>query len=227
MKLLLCEDEIELSETLAEILKRNNYSIDVAYDGEEALDYLSLAEYDGVILDVMMPKVDGIEVIKTLRKRGNNIPVIMLTAKSELDDRVIGLDSGADDYLTKPFEIDELLARVRAITRRQSEFVDNILEFSNLVLDRSTFELSAKSMEKLTSKEFQMLEMLMLNKNSYISTELFMEKIWGFDSDAEINVVWVCISTLRKKLSNVGCNVKLVTSRKMGYRLEEIDVKKT
>ncbi len=227
MKLLLCEDEIELSETLAEILKRNNYSIDVAYDGEEALDYLNLAEYDGVILDVMMPKVDGIEVIKTLRKRGNNIPVIMLTAKSELDDRVIGLDSGADDYLTKPFEIDELLARVRAITRRQSEFVDNILEFSNLVLDRSTFELSAKSMEKLTSKEFQMLEMLMLNKNSYISTELFMEKIWGFDSDAEINVVWVCISTLRKKLSNVGCNVKLVTSRKMGYRLEEIDVKKT
>ncbi|MFV0424992.1 MAG: response regulator transcription factor [Bacilli bacterium] len=228
MRLLLCEDEVDISDTLVEILKLNKYSVDAVYDGEEALDYLEFGNYDCVILDIMMPKKYGLEVLQIIRKMGNNIPVIMLTAKSELDDRVLGLDSGADDYLAKPFEIKELLARIRSITRRQSEFVDNVLEFSDLKLNRATYELICdEKTTKLPPKEFQMLEMLMKNPKQYISTDHFMEKIWGYDSDAEINVVWVCISSVRKRINEVCNNVSLVTSRKMGYRLEAQDAKKT
>lgn len=223
MRLLLAEDEKELSDALVAILKHNNYSVDAVYNGADAQCYLEAENYDGVILDIMMPKVDGISVLKSLREKGNNIPVLMLTAKSQIDDKVYGLDCGADDYLTKPFSTKELLARIRAMTRRQTEVTNSILSFGNITLNRSTFELSSPIGKfRLGNKEFQMLEMLMVNPNQLISTEKFMEKIWGYDSEAEINVVWVYISYIRKKLSLLEANVQIKATRNLGYSLEEI-----
>lgn len=222
MRLLLCEDEVELSNALVAILKHNKYSVDAVYDGQEALEYLGAENYDGVILDIMMPKVDGITVLKTIRKKGNTIPVLILTAKSEIDDKVEGLDLGADDYLTKPFDSKELLARIRVMTRRQMNTTNTVLSFENITLDRATFEL--KSEEEgvyLSSKEYQMLELLMSNPNHRIATDRFMEKIWGYDSESEINVVWVYISHLRKKLVEVHANVQIKATRNMGYSLEK------
>ncbi len=222
MRLLLAEDERELSNALVTILKHNNYSVDAVYDGIEALDYLEAENYDGAILDIMMPKLDGISVLKKLREKGSDLPVLMLTAKSEIDDRVLGLDSGADDYLTKPFATKELLARIRAMTRRQSEVTDNVLAVGNIRLDRSTYELSTEHGRfRLANKEFQMMEMLMTNPRILISTDRFMDKIWGYDSEAEINVVWVYISYLRKKLSAISANVGIKATRGTGYSLEE------
>lgn len=223
MRLLLCEDEVELSDGLVAILKHNNYSVDAVYDGAEALDYLEAIEYDGVILDIMLPKVDGLSVLKQIRSNGNQVPVIMLTAKSEIDDKVIGLDYGADDYLTKPFATKELMARIRSMTRRKSEMTDSILSFGNITLDRSSFELKSETdVLHLANKEFQMLEMLMIHPEHIISSNQFMEKIWGFDSEAEINVVWVYISNLRKKLNQLDANVQIKARRNIGYSLEEI-----
>lgn len=221
MRILLCEDEIELSNALVAILKGNNYSVDAVYNGVDALSYIDSEIYDAVILDIMMPKLDGISVLKEIRSNGNNIPVIMLTAKSEIDDKVQGLDFGADDYLTKPFEIKELLARLRSITRRQSTIVDNVLSFGDIKLNTSTFELSKDETSiKLIGKEYQMLEMLMRNPSKLISVENFMDKIWGYDSDADTNVVWVYISNLRKKLTSLNSNVQIKVSRNLGYSLE-------
>ena len=188
MRILLAEDEVSLSKALKVILERNNYSVDQVYDGEEALSFLSADNYDCLILDLMMPKVDGITVLKTMRKEGNMLPVIILTAKSEVDDKVLGLDSGANDYLTKPFNSRELLARIRAITRsKENNEGDSILKLGNTILMRDTFILKTDSGgTRLQSKEFQILELLMQNKNKLISTERLMEKIWGFDSEAEI-----------------------------------------
>lgn len=223
MRILLAEDEVSLSKALKVILERNNYSVDQVYDGEEALSFLSADNYDCLILDLMMPKVDGITVLKTMRKEGNMLPVIILTAKSEVDDKVLGLDSGANDYLTKPFNSRELLARIRAITRsKENNEGDSILKMGNTILMRDTFILKTDSGEtRLQSKEFQILELLMQNKNKLISTERFMEKIWGFDSEAEINVVWVYISNLRKKLASLDSNVEIKATRNAGYTLEE------
>jgi len=222
MRLLLAEDEKELSNALVTILKHNNYSVDAVYDGLEALDYLQAENYDGAILDIMMPKMDGITVLKKLREGGSDLPVLMLTAKSEIDDRVMGLDSGADDYLTKPFATKELLARIRSMTRRKAEVTDNILRYGNIKLDRATFELSTDSGNfRLANKEFQMMEMLMANPKILISTDRFMEKVWGYDSEAEINVVWVYISYLRKKLTAINANAVIKASRGAGYSLEE------
>lgn len=223
MRILLAEDEVSLSKALKVILERNNYSVDQVYDGEEALSFLSADNYDCLILDLMMPKVDGITVLKTMRKEGNMLPVIILTAKSEVDDKVLGLDSGANDYLTKPFNSRELLARIRAITRsKENNEGDSILKMGNTILMRNTFILKTDSGEtRLQSKEFQILELLMQNKNKLISTERLMEKIWGFDSEAEINVVWVYISNLRKKLASLDSNVEIKATRNAGYTLEE------
>lgn len=223
MRILLAEDEVSLSKALKVILERNNYSVDQVYDGEEALSFLSVDNYDCLILDLMMPKVDGITVLKTMRKEGNMLPVIILTAKSEVDDKVLGLDSGANDYLTKPFNSRELLARIRAITRsKENNEGDSILKMGNTILMRDTFILKTDSGEtRLQSKEFQILELLMQNKNKLISTERLMEKIWGFDSEAEINVVWVYISNLRKKLASLNSNVEIKATRNAGYTLEE------
>lgn len=223
MRLLLAEDEKSLSRAIIAILERNNYSADAVYDGLEALEYLESDTYDGLILDVMMPKMDGITVLKKLREKGNNIPVLMLTAKSEIDDKVLGLDSGANDYLTKPFNTRELLARIRAMTRTNTVQTTSIITMGNISLNTATFELSAPGGSfRLANKEFQMLEMLMRNAGRLIPTERFMEKIWGYDSDAEISVVWVYISYLRKKLTALGANVQIKAARNAGYSLEEV-----
>ena len=222
MRILLAEDERALSRAIIKIFEKNNYSADPVYDGKEALDYLESGNYDVLVLDIMMPVLDGISVLKKIRAAGNNIPVLMLTAKSEIDDKVLGLDSGANDYLTKPFDTKELLARIRAITRGTAAR-DSILSLGNTSLDRAAFELSAPGgSTALQNKEYQMLEMLMLNPNHVISTERFMEKIWGFDSDSEINVVWVYISNLRRKLKSVGADIRIKASRNVGYSLEEV-----
>lgn len=222
MRILLAEDEHPLSKALIKIFEMNNYSTDAVYNGEDALTYLESDNYDVLVLDIMMPKIDGIEVLKRLRKSGSNLPVIMLTAKAEIDDKVLGLDSGANDYLTKPFDTKELLARIRAITRTKSS-TDSTLTFGNIILNRATYELSSESKSyRLANKEFQMMEMLISNPHQLISVERFMEKIWGFDSEAEINVVWVYISYLRKKLKALNANIQIKASRNAGYILEEI-----
>ncbi len=221
MRLLLAEDEKEMSNAICAVLKHEHFSVDAVYDGEAALDYLETGEYDGAILDIMMPKMDGITVLKKLRAGGITTPVIMLTAKSQLDDKIEGLDAGADDYLTKPFAMKELIARIRSITRRTGGGTDNVLTFSDITLSRSTFYLkSTAGEERLANKEFQMLEMLMEHPGQVISADQFMGRIWGYDSDTEANVVWVYISNLRKKLKKLGSTVNIKAARGLGYSIE-------
>lgn len=223
MRLLLAEDEQALSKALTAILERNNYSVDAVFDGQAALEYLESDNYDGVILDIMMPKKDGITVLKELRRRGSRVPVLLLTAKSEIDDKVLGLDAGANDYLTKPFHSRELLARIRAMTRTQTVQPDAMFQPGNITLKRATFVLSSPTGSfRLANKEFQMMELLMANPRSLISSERFLEKIWGYDSEAEINVVWVYISYLRKKLTALHANIQIKAMRNAGYTLEEM-----
>lgn len=220
MRILLAEDELSLARALVKIFEKNHYSADAVHNGIDALEYLETGNYDVAVLDVMMPGMDGISVLKELRSRGNNIPVLILTAKAEVDDKVYGLDSGANYYLTKPFETPELLASIRAITRTQVS-ADSRLTYGNLTLDRASYELYTPTGSlRLANKEFQMLEMLMSNPHRLISAERFMEKIWGFDSNAEINVVWVYVSYLRKKLNALQANVNIRASRNAGYSLE-------
>ena len=222
MRLLLAEDEKELANALAAVLKHNKYSIDVVYNGADAYDWAQAAEYDGIILDIMMPKMSGLEVLEALRKQGSTVPILLLTAKGEIEDRVTGLDMGADDYLPKPFAMKELLARIRAMTRRKSEFSANILDFEGLTLNRENFELAYKSQSlRLGNKEFQMMEMLMRNSGQFISAEQFMEKIWGFEAQAEVSVVWVYLSYLRKKLQNLEAPIEIRAARGIGYKLEK------
>lgn len=222
MRLLLAEDEKELVEALKVILEHDHYSVDAVFNGQDALDYLENGEYDGAILDIMMPKLDGLTVLKTIRARGSSLPVLLLTAKAEIDDRVTGLDAGADDYLCKPFASKELLARIRAMTRRKSETVAAVLTFGNVELNCTTFELkSEKGSVYLPNKEFQMMELLMANPGQKISTERFLEKIWGFNSEADLNVVWVYISYLRKRLQGLDADIQIKATRNQGYSLEE------
>ena len=221
MRLLLAEDELSLSKALIAILEHNNYSADAVYDGVAALEYLETGDYDGVILDVMMPKMDGMEVLRKIRERGDNTPVLILTAKSEGADKVAGLDGGANDYLTKPFSPKELLARIRAMTRNQVGVADSVLQVGNITLNRSTNELSSPVGNfTLANKEFQVMEMLMCNPRHLIPTERFLEKIWGYNSSVEVNVVWVYISYLRKKLTALGGDVQIKATRNTGYSLE-------
>ena len=221
MRLLLAEDEKSLSRAVTVLLRKSNYEVDSVYDGEEALAYLSSGNYDGAILDIMMPKVDGIQVLRQLRGRGSRLPVLLLTAKAEVDDKVQGLDSGANYYLTKPFDTKELLATLRAITRSRTSG-DSRLTFGSVTLDRSTFTLSSPSGSfRLANKEFQMCELLMANPHHVIPTERFLEKIWGCDSDAEITVVWVYVSYLRKKLAALHADIQIKAHRNAGYSLEE------
>ena len=221
MRLLIAEDEESLARALRVILEKNGYSVDTVGDGISALEYLREGAYDGVILDVMMPGMDGISVLRTIRAEENEIPVLILTAKSEVDDKVEGLDSGANDYLTKPFAPKELLARIRVMTRSKMETNDSVLRVGNISLNRATKELSAgKESFTLTNKEFQMMEFLMSNPKHVIPTERFLEKIWGYDSEAEVNVVWVYISYLRKKLTALHADVQIKATRNTGYSLE-------
>ncbi len=225
MRILLAEDEKALSKVIVKIFEKNNYVVDAVYDGEDAVEYVESGNYDVVILDIMMPKMDGLTALRKIRAAGNQVPVLMLTAKSDIEDRVIGLDCGANDYLPKPFDTRELLARIRALTRSKTE-TDKKLRFGNVSLDRTTFELSSPTGGyRLTNKEYQMLEYFMINPKRVLSTEQIMEKVWGYDSDAEINGVWVYISYLRKKLSAIGADIQIKASRNAGYYLELNDDK--
>ena len=220
MRLLLAEDETELSKALCAILKHNNYSVDAVYNGREALDAALSGNYDGIILDIMMPELDGLFVLRSIRAAGVSSPVLILTARGELEDKIEGLDAGADDYLSKPFQMGELLARIRAMTRRKSEFAPGVLTYENLTLDRAAYKLVCGGAAlRLGNREYQMIEMLMSNPGRLIPTEEFMERIWGNDSEAEINVVWVYISYLRKKLASIGAAVEIKAARGVGYSL--------
>ena len=222
LKILVVDDESRMRKLVKDFLVNQNYEVLEAGDGSAALDiFFEHQDIALVILDVMMPKMDGLTVLKKVREHGNAVPVLMLTAKTEIDDRVNGLDSGADDYLGKPFAMKELLARIRAMTRRKTETTHTVLNFGNVSLNRSTFELvSDKGAIRLANKEFQMMEMLMTNPGQIISTERFMEKVWGYDSETEINVVWVYISYLRKKLAGLDADIEIKVTRNQGYSLE-------
>lgn len=221
MRILLAEDEKSLSRAICALLEKSNYSVDTVFDGVEALEYLSMNNYDGLILDIMMPRKDGITVLKTIRQQGNTIPVILLTAKAEIDDKVEGLDSGANDYLTKPFAAKELLARVRAMLRIGTMQVDSRLSVGNVTLNSLNYELSTVYGNfQLANKEFQLMEMLLRNYGKVLSTEQLMDRIWGYDSGAEINVVWTYISYLRKKLLAIQADIEIKVRRNIGYVLE-------
>lgn len=221
MRLLLAEDEKSLSHALVTILEKSHYSVDAVYDGQEALEYLESEAYDGLILDIMMPKVDGITVLKTIRKQGNKIPVLILGAKSEIEDKVDGLDAGANDYLAKPFDARELLARIRVITRVNTESNDSLIRFGHVTLNRKTYVLKGEKAEfKLANKEFQMMELLMANPHQVLSTDRIFEKIWGYESDTEINIVWVYIAYLRKKLVKMHADIEIKAHRNVGYSVE-------
>ena len=221
MRLLYAEDEKSLARAVSTILVKNNYAVDLVYDGESALDYLETGNYDGAILDVMMPKLDGFEVLRRMRARGDSTPVLLLTARSGIDDRVSGLDSGANDYLTKPFDMKELLARIRAMTRVLSVQADKTISFGSVTLDCASYDLSGPGGScKLAGKEFQMMEMLMRDPRKLISTETFMDRIWGYDSECDLNSVWVYVSTLRKKLKGIGADIEIKARRGVGYYLE-------
>ena len=222
-RILVLDDEKEIADLVTLYLKNEGYQVHEFYDSEDALRFIKDNPVDLAMLDIMMPKVDGLTVLRKVRGKGNLVPIILLTAKSEVDDKVEGLDAGANDYLAKPFHSKELLARIRAITRAQTAQADSKLAMGNVTLDRATFELSTtKGSFRLANKEFQMLELLMCNPHQLISSERFLEKIWGYDSEAEINVVWVYISYLRKKLSALHANIQIKATRNAGYSLEEL-----
>ena len=221
MKILIVEDEVALADALSEILRRNKYAVDAVYDGEDGLDYALTDIYDCILLDIMLPKRNGLDVLRELRKQHISTPVLLLTARSDTEDKITGLDSGADDYLTKPFVSGELLARVRSLTRRRGEVVTDAFTFGDISLNMGTFSLSREENSfKLSLKEYQIMEMLIANPRQLIPKERFLEKIWGYDSDAEYNNVEVYISFLRKKLTALGSSVTIRTARGIGYFLE-------
>ncbi|MGI5889070.1 MAG: response regulator transcription factor [Oscillospiraceae bacterium] len=220
MRILYAEDEKQMSSAVCAILKHNNYSVDAVYDGADAYDWAVSGDYDVIILDIMMPKKSGIEVLKEIRQEGITAPVLLLTAKSEVEDKIQGLDAGADDYLPKPFSMDELLARIRALSRRKENYTQSVLTFGNTTLNRSTYELRGPDdCIRLGNKEFQIMEMLMTAGGSPVSTEHIMDSVWGFDSEAEINTVWVYMSYLRKKLKLIGSDARIDAFRGTGYLL--------
>ena len=226
MKLLYAEDERAMSEAVTDILSYHKYSVDAVYDGQDALDYARNEQYDGIILDVMMPKMSGFEVLRRLRAEGINTPVLLLTAKAEVEDRIEGLDLGADDYLPKPFAMGELLARVRAMLRRREEFTPNILKVGDLSLNQQSAELSCGGNSVVLPKlEYKLMELLMLNRGICLSTEDMLVKVWGYDTDSDLGVVWVYISYLRKRLAALGSSVEIKARRGVGYLLSAGDEK--
>lgn len=222
MKLLLAEDEAAMSEAVVDILEYHRYQVDAVSDGQEALDYIHAGQYDGIILDIMMPHKSGLEVLEQIRRENNKTPVLLLTAKTQIEDRIRGLDAGADDYLPKPFDMGELLARVRAMLRRRQDFHPDVLQFGDLRLDSGTSELvCGKKRVILPRQEYRMMETLMLNHGIYLSSEDLLEKVWGYDSDADVGSVWVYISYLRKRLAAVGSGVRITARRNTGYTLTQ------
>ncbi|MGN0341767.1 MAG: response regulator transcription factor [Roseburia sp.] len=222
MRILVAEDDSRLLKSLLHILKMNNYSVDGVSDGNAALELAMSGEYDGLVFDIMMPGMDGLEVLKTLRASGITTPALFLTARTELEQRVEGLDAGADDYLSKPFQTAELLARIRAMLRRKENYTPDLLSVEDLVLNCSTYEVFFQGQcQTLSGKEFQVLEMLMHSPNMIIPTERFMTHIWGWDTDVDTSVVWVHISNLRKKLSSISAPFNIRFVRNAGYILEK------
>ena len=236
MKLLIAEDELDLAEALTVFFERNHFSVDAVHNGADAYEYAATGAYDAVILDVMMPKLDGIQVLEKLRSEGVKTPIMMLTAKGQKEDRITGFNAGADDYLPKPFDPDELLSRVRAILRRSEAYQPTALSFGGLTLDPGTGDLSCGGLTldpgtgdlscggssvRLSGREFQIMELFLRAPRQVFSAEQIMEKIWGWDNEAEINVVWVNISNLRKKLKRIGARAAIHANRGLGYLLEE------
>jgi DNA-binding response OmpR family regulator len=222
MRLLIAEDDQDISKALATIFEKNNYVVDCVYNGKDACEYGLTGNYDGMIFDIMMPEMDGIEALSQLRNSGISTPILLLTAKAEVSDRVAGLDAGADDYLAKPFAVSELLARVRAMLRRKDSFAPDALLFNGIMLNKSTYELeyNANSI-RLVGREFQMIELLFQNPGNIITTEQFMKHIWGWDSDVDVSIVWVYISNLRKKFAALSAPVEIRAIRGVGYCLEK------
>ena len=221
MKLLYAEDEAAMSEAVVDILTYHNYMVDAVADGADALAYARLEHYDGIILDIMMPKLSGLEVLRQLRAEGCRTPILLLTAKGETEDQVQGLDLGADDYLPKPFSMELLLARVRAMLRRREEFTPNVLRRGSITLNQQTYELSGGGQTFVLPKlEYRLMELLMLNKDVYLSSEGLLVKVWGYDTEAELGTVWVYISYLRKRLAALNADVTIAARRNVGYRLE-------
>lgn len=221
MRLLLAEDEIAMSDALVDILNYHKYTVDAVYNGRDALDYAHNQTYDGIILDIMMPEMDGLSVLRELRKEGNSTPVLILTAKSEVADRVEGLDAGADDYLPKPFAMDELLARLRALLRRREVFVPAILQLGNTELDQNKYCLRVgEKVMQLSNLEYRIIELFMRNPGMTFSADALLERVWNCDSTAEAGTVWVYISYLRKKLSALNSSIEIRSKRGLGYSLE-------
>ena len=223
MRLLLVEDEKQLAEALTELLMKNKHTVDAVYDGEAGLDYALTGIYDVIILDIMLPRLNGLELLQQLRSSGISTPTILLTAKGELQDKVTGLDAGADDYLVKPFAALELLARIRALSRRKGEMiVDDTLSFADFHLNLSSYELEGKHGNvRLTLKEFEILRYFMYRPHRAVTKDELIEKVWGFDSEADYNNIEVYISFLRKKLAHIGSRAVIITLRGIGYKLEE------
>ncbi|MCR5676312.1 MAG: response regulator transcription factor [Lachnospiraceae bacterium] len=222
MRLLLAEDEEQLSRALTAILKHNGFTVDTVTDGQDAYDYARTEDYDGLILDIMMPGMEGTEVLRRLRSEGISTPALFLTAKSQIEDRIAGLDIGADDYLTKPFDMGELLARVRAMIRRKENYAPPLLSCGNLSLDRAGFALSTPAHDPvhLAAKEFQMMEMLMTTPGRIVSADLFLDRVWP-EGEADVNTVWVYLSNLRKKLTALDATVEIKATRGVGYAITE------
>lgn len=222
MWILVAEDERDLNVGLKALLGRSGYQVDTVFNGEDALEYVHAKTYDGIILDWMMPQMDGVEALRRIRAEGIRTPCLLLTARDAVEDRVAGLDAGADDYLPKPFHPQELLARVRAMLRRREAFVPDVIRFENLSLDKSTGELSCGGRStRLNGKAFQMMVLFMENPHILFSVQQLMDKVWGWEAEAEINVVWVNISTLRKKLTELEAGVEIRVHRGMGYSMEK------
>lgn len=222
MKILVVDDEVKLADALGELLRRNKFIVDVVYDGEDGYFYAKKGDYDVILLDVMMPQMDGYEVATKLRQNKCNVPILMLTAKDEIASRVKGLDCGADDYLTKPFATEELLARIRALTRRQSELVFDELVYEDITLNTSNYTISCgQKTVSLGAKEYEIMRFLMTNSTQVISKDIIISKIWGLDSDITENNVEAYMSFLRKKLFYIGSKVTIMTKRLLGYYLEK------
>lgn len=223
MRVLIAEDEMDIARAIKVFLEKNKFSVDVAGDGISAWDYLRQISYDVVVLDIMMPGRSGLEVLKDIRREKMTVPVLLLTAKSEVEDRVAGLEAGADDYLPKPFAASELVARVRALSRRNTNYTEEILTVGDLSLNRGSYELSAGGASiRLNNKEYQMMELFMSHPKFIFSTNHLMERIWGQDTETEIDVVWTYVGFLRKKLKQLGARTEIRTVRGAGYTLEEL-----
>lgn len=222
MRILFAEDDRDLNRAVSALLTRSGYQVDPVFDGEEALDYARAEVYDGIVLDWMMPRLDGVETLRTLRSEGIRVPCLLLTARDAIEDRITGLDAGADDYLPKPFDAQELLARIRAMLRRRDAFIPDVISFADLSLDKNTGDLSCGNRTvRLSGKLLQLMVQFMENPRYLFSVQQLMDKVWGWESEAEVNVVWVNISTLRKKLSELGTEAEIHVQRGTGYSLEK------